>query len=332
MPIPITYKKSGVDIARADDFLRSIKGMVSSTRTRGAVSAIGGFAGLYDPLKEGFDNPILVSSTDGVGTKLKVAAACGIHDTVGVDLVAMNVNDILACGAKPLFLLDYIATSRIDTKVLKDVIKGIVYGCRQAGCALLGGETAEMPGMYSRGEYDLAAFCVGAVDRKKIIDGSKVRAGDILVGAASSGLHSNGYSLVRKLFSEREMKARAKEFLKPTTIYVNPVLDAASRYRLKAIAHITGGGFIDNIPRVIPAGLRVKIRRGSWPIPGIFSELNKRSKAPDREIFRTFNMGIGLVIVVGKSDAASVIKRLSRFKLKSYVIGEIKSGRKGVDI
>ena len=261
----MTYKKAGVDIDMADEFIRRIKPLIRKTGRPEVLSGLGGFSGLFKPRLEGFKNPVLVSSTDGVGTKLLVAEKLNRFDTVGIDLVAMCVNDVLAVGAEPLFFLDYIAIGKLNIKKLHDVMKGISSGCVQAGCALIGGETAELPGMYTGEEFDLAGFCVGLVDKNSIIDGRSVKPGDRVVGLASSGLHSNGFSLVRKVFSSQELKGRlGKDILTPTRIYVQPVLRVLKKLLIKAVAHITGGGFYDNIPRVLPSGCSVSI---STPIP-----------------------------------------------------------------
>lgn len=331
----VTYKKAGVDIGEANRFVRAIKPL-----TRG----IGGFGGLFKFNSHEYKEPYLVSSTDGVGTKLKLAFLTGRHDTVGIDLVGMNVNDVLCAGAKPLFFLDYIATGKIDKKVLVEVVKGIAEGCRQAGCALIGGETAEMPGFYKRGEYDLAGFCVGAVERAKIIDGSKIKAGDLLVGIESNGLHSNGFSLVRKVFSKKELIKYAEELLKPTRIYVKPILSLLSALphpclagrqalsAIKGIAHITGGAYYDKIPRIIPKGLGVKIRKDSWPVPEIFRLIRKKGNVPDSDMYRTLNMGIGLALVTDKDSAEKIIFNLARQGLKSWIIGEILKSKKRVEL
>lgn len=315
----ITYKKAGVDVDAGNALVDRIKKMSPM---------IGGFAGLMPLPKDGITEPMLVGCTDGVGTKLKIAFLADKHDTVGIDLVAMNVNDLLCCGAKPLFFLDYFACGKLDVDVAENVIKGIVNGCEQSNCVLMGGETAEMPGFYEPGEYDLAGFAVGVVDKKRVIDGKSVRAGDIVLGIPSSGIHSNGYSLVRKVFSEKELKSRWKEFLTPTTIYVKALwpLITHSTPVLKALAHITGGGFIDNIPRVIPKGLQVRITGRSWPIPELFHEIQQRSKLPDMEMFRTLNMGIGMVLVVSPANVPLVEKQLKTV----YPIGVIEEGSRGI--
>ncbi len=325
----ITYKKAGVDIAKADSFVEAIK-----PYTRG----IGGFGGLYKFASFKYKEPYLVSSTDGVGTKLKIAFLAGKHNTVGIDLVGMNVNDVLCAGAEPLFFLDYIATGKIEKKVLTEVIKGIAKGCQQAGCSLVGGETAEMPGFYKTGEYDLAGFCVGVVDKKKIIDGSKIKSGDVIIGLESNGLHSNGFSLVRKVFSERELKKYASELLRPTRIYVKPVLSLLRvtsyelRVAIKGIAHITGGAFYDKIGRILPRNVNARIYKDSWVVPGIFRLIQNKGNILDKEMFHTFNMGIGMVLIVEARVAKHIISHLSKFNLKSWVIGEVVKGRKQVEI
>jgi phosphoribosylformylglycinamidine cyclo-ligase len=289
---------------------------------------IGGFAGLFPFPMAGYKEPMLVGCTDGVGTKLKIAFLADKHDTVGIDLVAMNVNDLLCCGAKPLFFLDYFACGKLNVGVAEKVIKGIVEGCRQSGCVLLGGETAEMPGFYKNGEYDLAGFAVGAVDKAKTIDGHTVQPGDIVLGLPSSGIHSNGYSLVRKLFTQKELVKRAKEFLEPTKIYVADVMPLVQSETplIKAMAHITGEGLTGNIPRVLPAGVQVRIEKGSWPVSELFQEIQKRAKLPDDEMFGTLNMGIGLVLVVAPEHVPQVKKHLA----KVYVIGSIEKGAQGI--
>jgi len=321
----ITYKKAGVNIAEADKFVNAIKPF-----TRG----IGGFGGLYPLAAHKYKEPYLVSSTDGVGTKLKIAFLSGKHDTVGIDLVGMNVNDILCSGARPLFFLDYIATGKVRKKVLVDVVKGIADGCRQAGCSLVGGETAEMPGFYKADEYDLAGFCVGIVDKKKMIDGSGIKPGDKILGLESNGLHSNGFSLVRNVFSRTELKKRSGELLRPTRIYVKPVLsllDTERRGTIKGVAHITGGAFYDKISRILRK-VDARIYRGSWAIPPIFRLIQKKGNVADKEMFHTFNMGVGMVLIVKENRARSIISKLAGFKVRSWVIGEAVKGRGKVEI
>ncbi len=315
----ITYKKAGVDVEAGSDLVDRIKKMSPM---------IGGFAGLFPLPMKGLKEPQLVGCTDGVGTKLKIAFLADKHDTVGIDLVAMNVNDLICCGAKPLFFLDYFACGKLDVDVAEQVVKGIVNGCEQSNCVLLGGETAEMPGFYDPGEYDLAGFATGVVDKSRVIDGSKVRPGDIVLGIPSSGLHSNGYSLVRKVFSEAELKRRSGELLIPTKIYVKAVtpLIESKKPVIKAMAHITGEGFIGNIPRVLPKGLQVRITMRSWPIPELFHEIQTRAGLPDHEMFNTLNMGIGLVLVVSPKDVPIVEKQIKTI----YPIGVIESGSKEI--
>jgi phosphoribosylformylglycinamidine cyclo-ligase len=329
----ITYKKAGVDIEKANSLVRDIRKLVNTTRVKGSMDAIGGFGAFFDIKRYGMKDPVLVSSTDGVGTKLKIAAVAKKHDTIGIDLVAMSVNDCLCCGAKPLFFLDYYATAKLDGRVWKDVLKGIVKGCRMAGCALLGGETAEMPGMYAKDDYDLAGFAVGMVERKKVIDGKTIKAGDAVLGLQSSGLHSNGFSLVRKMFTKKEIRKNAKLFLKPTHIYVKPVMDLMKKVKIKGIANITGGGFYDNIPRILPEGRRAVITKGSWREPAVFGLIRKRSTLGDRELYRTFNMGIGMVLVLSGKDAKKAREILKRkYALNSWVIGRMVKGKKGVEM
>jgi len=327
----LTYKKAGVDIDRADRFVSKIKPLAGKTIRPEVLSAIGGFSGLFRPRLRGMKDPVLVSSTDGVGTKLLVAETRKKYDTIGIDLVAMNADDVVVTGAEPLFFLDYIAVGRLVPGQLVELMKGIVKGCRQAGCALLGGETAELPGLYAPGKFDLAGFCVGLVDRGRIIDGKRCRPGDAVIGVASSGLHSNGYSLARKLFSLKEIRGKwGLDLLRPTRIYTRSILQAIKRVEVKAMAHITGGGFIDNIPRVIPAGLAVKIRKGSWPIPRIFREIQERGKVGEGEMFRTFNMGVGMVVIVAAEDAPRTIRLFERQGQKARLIGRVERGDRQV--
>ena len=332
----LDYKQSGVDIIRADSFKARIKSIVRGSFGKGAFRDIGGFGSFFSFPRAGFKNAVLVSSADGVGTKLKIAALTGRHDTIGIDAVAMNVNDILCVGARPLFFLDYIAFSRLKAGVLEDVVRGLTRGCIEAGCALIGGETAQMPGMYKPGDYDLAGFCVGAVEREKIIDGAKIKAGDAVIGLESSGIHSNGYALARKVFAERELKRMSKELLKPTRIYVKPVLSLlkvkGQGSRVKGIAHITGGAFYDKIARILPENVSARIAQGSWPVPRIFGLIQKKGNIADREMFHTFNMGIGMVLFSRPQGAEKIIRHLAGQGLKSWVIGEAIEGSKKVEI
>ncbi|MFH1846138.1 MAG: phosphoribosylformylglycinamidine cyclo-ligase [Candidatus Omnitrophota bacterium] len=329
----MTYKKAGVDIDKANKLVKDMKNLISSTRIKGSLGSIGGFGGFFDPKALKIKNPILVAATDGVGTKLKIAEIADKHDTIGIDLVAMCVNDILCSAGRPLFFLDYFASGKLNEKTWVEVIKGIVKGCKDAGCVLLGGETAEMPGMYKGGEYDLAGFSVGIVDKRKVIDGKKVKAGDVILGVASSGLHSNGYSLVRKIFSPAEIKKQYKILLKPTIIYVKPFLEISQRVTIKAVAHITGGGFYDNIPRSLPKGKKAVIYKGSWQMPRVFDLIKSKTKIKEEELYRTFNMGIGMTWVLSKKDADKAKEMLTRkYKIKSWIIGEIINGKVGVAI
>lgn len=329
----LTYKDAGVDIDKADSFIRRIRPLVAKTGRPEVLGKAGGFSGLFQPRLGRMREPVLVASTDGVGTKLLVAETCGRFDTVGIDLVAMSVNDVLVTGAEPLFFLDYIACGRLDEDKMVSLMKGIGKGCREAGCALLGGETAELPGLYPGGEFDLAGFCVGLVDRARIIDGSSCRAGDVLIGLASSGLHSNGFSLVRRVFSRKEMRSDlGRTLLRPTRIYVRAVHELRKSVRIKAMAHITGGGFPDNIPRVIPEHLGAVIRRGTWTVPRIFTQLKTRGKVADAEMFRTFNMGIGLVLAVGRRSADRALQILQDSRQRAWIIGELEAGASGVRI
>jgi len=332
----LSYRKSGVNIDRANSLIDKIKPLVAQTKRKGWLGNIGGFAGFFKLNLKHYKDPILVGATDGVGTKLLLAQQFSKHDTVGVDLVAMCVNDLISCGAEPLFFLDYFASGKLKNKAMKDVVKGIVDGCKQAQVALIGGETAELPGMYRDGIYDIAGFSVGIVDRKKIINGSGITAGDLILGIQSSGIHSNGYSLVRKIFSKKDLKSKKlrEEILKPTIIYVKAIKDVLKSCGVKAISHITGGGFYDNIIRVLPEKKLASVIFGkSWDIPWIFKVMQKKAKISYREMHRTFNMGIGMVLVIKKQDLWKAKKILEKnHKLKSWLIGEIIKGKKRVEI
>lgn len=311
----ITYKKSGVDIDKANEFVNWIKKLSPE---------IGGFSGLF-PISK---NMFLSASCDGVGTKLKIAQLLNKHNSIGIDLVAMNVNDIICCGANPLFFLDYYSCGKLNLKIAKDVISGIKNGCNEAGCVLLGGETAEMPGFYKKDKYDLAGFAVGTVEKKNIINGSKIKKGDLIIGLPSSGLHSNGFSLVRKVFSEREIKKYGNELLKPTRIYVKEVLSAIGNRQsaITGISHITGGGFYDNIVRILPKNCKAVIHKNNWNVSEIFKIIQKKGNVSDKEMYRTFNMGVGMVLIVNSPQ--SIIHSIK----DSVVIGEITKGRKMVEI
>jgi len=333
----LTYRDSGVDIDAQDEGLRRIKEAIRSTRTAGVLADLGAFGGLFRPDLTGMKEPVLVSSCDGVGTKLRVAFQAKIHDTVGRDLVNHCVNDILVQGARPLFFLDYFACGKLDPAVLAAVVQGVARGCREAGCALLGGETAEMPGFYADGEYDIAGFIVGIVDRAKVLDGSRVRVGDVLIGLPSAGLHTNGYSLARRILFERlglEVNSHVPELqttagaalLAEHRSYLRPLTEPLGKGSIEALAHITGGGITDNLPRVLPAGTAARIAKGSWPVPPLFSFLQKSGAVDDAEMQRTFNMGIGMIAVVRPERAAEVEAGLDGSGEAHFRIGSIVAG------
>jgi phosphoribosylformylglycinamidine cyclo-ligase len=335
----ITYKDAGVDIDAGDLFVRKIRPYVKSTFRPEVMTHIGGFGGLF-ALKK-YRNPVLVSGTDGVGTKLKIAFLTGKHDTVGIDLVAMCVNDIVVSGAEPLFFLDYFATGRLRPNEHADIVKGIAAGCKQAGCALIGGETAEMPSFYGDDEYDLAGFAVGVVEKNNIIDGSRIRPGDRLIGLGSSGLHSNGYSLVRKALLDAaghsvndvlpELgRSLGDILLTPTKIYAKTALTLARQFDIRGMAHITGGGITENLPRVLPTGTAAAVRMGAWDVHPIFTLVQQKAGVDNEEMYRDFNMGIGMVLVVPAKQADAVVKRARQLKEKAYHIGEIVKGKPGV--
>lgn len=306
---------------------RILKRLAQSTQ-RKVSSKFGGFSALFDIKRYGFRRPVLVSTTDGVGTKLELARLLGKHDTIGIDLVAMCVNDLITCGATPLFFLDYFAAGTFDRKKTIEVISGVARGCREAGSALVGGETAIMPDFYEDSKYDLAGFAVGLVERSKVIDGRKVKTGDVLLGLASSGFHSNGFSLLRKVFTKQELSGTiGRRLLIPTRIYVKPVLQLIQKIRIRAIAHITGGGFLDNLPRVLPKGLTARIDKGSWPIDGLFDEVKRRSRYSENQMYHTFNMGIGLILVLRKADVRTAQKILTHRKISSWEIGTVARGK-----
>lgn len=338
----LSYKDSGVDIEKGDSFVHAIKPMVESTFRPEVLTKIGGFAGCLSLNLERYKKPVLVSSTDGVGTKLKIAFMMDRHETVGIDLVAMCVNDIIVTGAKPLFLLDYFATSKLDPDKATKVISGIVKGCLEAECSLIGGETAEMPGFYKPGEYDLAGFAVGIVENAQLIDGSGVTVGDRLLGIASSGLHSNGFSLVRKLLLDQlkmELDQRieeigevlGEELLRPTRIYVKTVLNLIRDFNIGGIAHITGGGITGNLPRIIPKGCKAVVHKGAWEIPPIFSFIKEKGKISEEEMLRTFNNGIGMILIVRQKEVEDILARLHTMGEKAFLIGEIGKTEKEQD-
>jgi phosphoribosylformylglycinamidine cyclo-ligase len=336
----LTYRDAGVDIDKQNLLVKAIKSSVKSTHGPEVIGGIGGFAGLFKLDIRNYSEPILVSSTDGVGTKLKIASMADNHEGIGIDLVAMVVNDLIVVGAQPLFFLDYFATGKLNLDRAKVIISSITSGCLEAGCALIGGETAEMPGFYREDEYDVAGFGVGVVDSDKIIDGSRISAKDVLIGIHSSGLHSNGFSLVRKaLFDRAKMriddyledmgKSLAEELLTPTRIYVKSVLNIIKGFEIKGIVHITGGGFVDNVPRVLPARSSAVIEKGSWGIPPIFRFIQDAGKIEEAEMYRTFNMGVGMVLVVSPKDADDVMLRLKGLKESADIIGYIETRSKG---
>jgi len=338
-----SYKAAGVDVTAGYRAVELIKSHVESTYTNGGVlSGIGGFGGLFAPNLSGMKRPVLVSGTDGVGTKLKIAFEMNKHDTIGIDCVAMCVNDIACSGATPLFFLDYLALGKNVPELVEKIVSGIAEGCRQSGAALIGGETAEMPGFYPVGEYDVAGFSVGMVDFDNIIDGKNIGAGDVLLGVASSGLHSNGYSLVRHIFGEKESVLRqhidelsctlGEELLRPTRIYVKSLNTLTAQVKVKGISNITGGGFYENIPRMLPQGARAKIEAASYEVPAIFNLMQKVGKVPTRDMYNTFNMGISLVLAVDKNDADKAIGILRECGEKVCVLGEVISGERGIEI
>jgi len=329
-----SYKDAGVDISLANQIVEKIKPLISKTSIPGVLGGIGGFGGLFSLAEHKYKEPVLVSGTDGVGTKLKLAFALDKHDTVGIDLVAMSVNDIITCGAKPLFFLDYISIGKLSEKVVVELVKGVTEGCKIAGCTLLGGETAEMPGFYTGNEYDLAGFAVGVVEKSEIIDGREIQEGDSVIGIVSNGLHSNGFSLVRKVLFESKKykmddklpffeKPLGRELLRPTRIYVSPVLHLLEKYKILGIAHITGGGIVENIPRILPEVVSVRIDQESWSTPPIFTFIQEEGEISDGEMYRTFNMGIGMVLIVSSNDASKVIDELKMAEYNSYLIGKV---------
>ncbi|GKX32002.1 phosphoribosylformylglycinamidine cyclo-ligase [Vallitalea longa] len=336
----IDYKASGVDVEAGYKAVELMKKHVKTTFNEGVVTDLGGFGGLYSLAKHKMEEPVLVSGTDGVGTKLKIAFLQDKHSTVGIDLVAMCVNDIICSGAEPLFFLDYIACGKNVPEKIADMVSGVAEGCRQSGAALIGGETAEMPGFYPTDEYDMAGFAVGIVDKSKIIDGSTIKEGDVLLGLPSSGIHSNGYSLVRKLFNPTKEKLNeyidelgctlGEELLKPTKIYVKAINELKDKVAMKSISHITGGGFIENIPRALKDGYSARINKDSWPIHNIFKLMKNIGKMDERSIYNTFNMGIGMVIVIDKEEAEKAIDVLDNIGEKGYIIGSVEKSNEGV--
>ena len=329
MPESLSYRDAGVDIDAGDALVEAIKPFAKRTMRPEVLAGLGGFGALCAiPAK--YKEPILVSGTDGVGTKLKLAFQLGRHGTVGIDLVAMSVNDILVQGAEPLFFLDYFACGKLDKAVATNVIRGIAKGCEEAGCALIGGETAEMPGMYPEGEYDLAGFCVGVVEKEKIINGSTIAPGDVLLGLASSGAHSNGYSLIRRILGEDKPNSDlADSLMEPTRIYVKPVLKLMAAVKVKGLAHITGGGLVGNVPRMLPQGMRAVLRKKMWPRPELFNLLQQSGNVAEDEMHRVFNCGIGMVIAVARDQVAAATMLLKREGELAYEIGFVEAGNPG---
>ena len=336
------YSQAGVDIDRGNSFVERIKGIVGTTHKTGVLAGIGGFSSLVAIDKNKYDKPVLVNATDGVGTKVLIAQMMNKHDTIGIDLVAMCVNDVVVGGATPLTFLDYLACGKLDVDASVDIIEGIAEGCRQAQCSLVGGETAEMPGLYQEGEYDLAGFVTGIVERDAIIDGSDIKSGNVIIGLASSGLHSNGYSLVRKIcFDELGLtvgsfvaelgRALGEELLAPTRIYVKAVLNILKNFKVNGMVHNTGGGFIDNTPRILPKGLKAVINTHAWTPQPIFSFLAEKGKVPQDEMFRTFNMGIGLMAIVERNTVEDICRQFGALGETPYVIGEIAPRHDGED-
>lgn len=337
------YRQAGVNIDAGNEAVERMKKHVKKTFRKEVLTGLGGFGALFKPDITGIEEPVFVSGTDGVGTKLKIAFTMDKHDTIGIDAVAMCVNDVIVQGAEPLFFLDYLACGQIVPEKIEAIVKGIADGCVQAGCALIGGETAEMPGMYQDGEYDIAGFTVGMVDQKHLIDGTKVKAGQVLIGLASSGIHSNGFSLVRKVLLEDakfslsdyvdELESElGRVLLEPTKIYVKSVLSTVRKFHVSGLVHVTGGGFYDNIPRILPEGLQAVINHGSWKVPRIFSFIQDRGNISDYDMFRTFNMGIGMILVVDSKDTNAIKEHLQTLGETVYEIGTVQSGTNDVII
>jgi phosphoribosylformylglycinamidine cyclo-ligase len=333
---PLTYADAGVSIAAGNALVKAIGPLARSTARPGAEAEIGGFGGFFDLKAAGYGDPLLVAANDGVGTKLKLAIELGRHDGVGIDLVAMCANDLVVQGAEPLFFLDYFATGRLDGEVAAAVVASIADGCRQAGCALIGGETAEMPGMYADGDYDLAGFCVGAVERSQVLTGSEVAPGDVILGLASSGVHSNGFSLVRRIIAECRWDLRSEQLgeqlLAPTRIYVRPLLPVIRAGRIRALAHITGGGLLENIPRVLPDHCHAFIDTGQWALPPIFERLQAGGNVAAAEMARTFNCGVGMAVIVAGADVDIVTDKLTRAGETVHRIGRVEPGRRGCTV
>ncbi|WP_047152947.1 phosphoribosylformylglycinamidine cyclo-ligase [Aneurinibacillus tyrosinisolvens] len=337
------YRRAGVDIDAGNEAVERMKKHVQKTLRPEVLTGLGGFGALFQLDLQKYQQPVLVSGTDGVGTKLMLAFMMDKHDTIGIDAVAMCVNDVIVQGAEPLFFLDYLACGKIEPQKIEAIVKGIADGCQRAGCSLIGGETAEMPGMYADGEYDIAGFTVGVVDRPQLIDGSSIEPGDVLIGLASSGIHSNGFSLARKVLLEDaglsldqsiESLGRTlgEALLEPTRIYVKPILETLKEYTIKGMVHITGGGFYDNIPRILPDGTEAKVELGTWPIHPVFSLIQSKGNISSYDMFRTFNMGIGFILMVRPEDEVAVIKKLSSLGEIAFTIGKIRSGNQGCSV
>lgn len=335
------YRQAGVNIDAGNEAVERMKKHVKKTFRPEVLTGLGGFGALFKPDLRGIEEPVFVSGTDGVGTKLKIAFAMDKHDTIGIDAVAMCVNDVIVQGAEPLFFLDYLACGKIIPEKIEAIVKGIADGCLQAGCSLIGGETAEMPGMYHDEEYDIAGFTVGIVDQKNVIDGSQVKEGQVLIGLASSGVHSNGFSLVRKVLLEDaklslsdyvdELKAElGSVLLEPTKIYVKSILSTVRKFTVSGLVHVTGGGFYDNIPRILPNGLQAEIRDGSWKVPSIFPFIQGVGKISDYDMFRTFNMGIGMILVVESADSREILEHLQSLGEDAFEIGTVQKGTENV--
>jgi phosphoribosylformylglycinamidine cyclo-ligase len=334
----LSYKDAGVDVEAGERFVQLIKPLAHRTFTPAVKGEIGGFAALFAPDLSAYKRPVLVASTDGVGTKLKVASLMGRYDTIGIDLVAMCVNDVVVTGAAPLLFLDYLATSHLDVEMGVEIIKGVSQGCLEAGCALVGGETAEMPGFYHEGEFEIAGFVIGLVDEEKIVDGSSILPGDAIVGLASRGLHSNGYSLARRVFLD-DLKLGlgdkiagleaplGEELLRPTRIYVNTILALLQLFHIKGMAHITGGGMPGNVIRILPSGSKAVIKKGAWEVPPIFTLIEKEGRVSEEEMWRTFNNGIGMALVVDPSEAEKIVHEAQRLGEKAFIIGEVAAGQ-----
>ena len=333
---PLTYADAGVSIDAGNALVKAIGPLARSTARPGAGAELGGFGGIFDPRAAGYKDPLLVAANDGVGTKLKLAIDLNRHDGVGIDLVAMCANDLIVQGAEPLFFLDYFASAKLDTNVAEAVVASIADGCRQAGCALIGGETAEMPGMYAPGDYDLAGFCVGAVERGELLDGTRVAPGDVIVGIASSGVHSNGFSLVRRIVADRRwdlaQDGLGEALLQPTRIYVRALMPLVRDSLIHGLAHITGGGLLENVPRVLAEGCRAEIDAGAWEFPALFARLQEGGHVTAQEMARTFNCGIGMVAIVGEADADRVIARLAEAGETAMAIGRIEAGQRGCTV